>query len=72
MRPATPKHPKHDSACPWCGEPLMAARFLGRRMGEYMCARCKAGFALIGDRYFDLHGGHLAAWVGDPLYGGQA
>lgn len=70
LKPATPKHAKHDSACPFCGEPFRAARFLGQRMGEYRCARCHGQFTLIVESYYDMQATRLPAWVGDPLPGG--
>lgn len=71
LKPATPRHPKHDSACPFCGEPFMAARFGGYRIGEYDCARCGGSFVIIAAHYYDLRANKLADWVGAPLPGGQ-
>lgn len=50
----------------------MAARFAGRKMGEYKCNRCKQEFSLLGDTYYASavpkgRPVRVAAWVGDPL-----
>lgn len=67
MRPATPKHRLHDSACPYCGEPFQAKRVFGVRMGQYDCGRCGQSFVLFRDSYRTTNGHPVAAWIGEPL-----
>jgi hypothetical protein len=70
MKPATPKHPKHDAACPSCGEPFRAARFAGHKLGDYGCARCGQKFSVIGETYY-IAGMKVPAWMGEPLQAGS-
>lgn len=68
LKPATPRHPEHDSACPWCGEPFKAARVLGNKCGVYNCGRCNGGFFLLREKVYTADGTKpLTPWVGDPL-----
>lgn len=69
MKPATARHPSHDAACPHCGEPFKAARFFGRPMGDYGCARCGQRFSIAWGRFYGANAEPLPAWVGDPLPG---
>jgi len=66
MKPPTPQHPKHDSACPYCGEPFKARKFLGFRLGDYSCGRCNGTFSIIGKTYY-IAGKMVPSWVGPPL-----
>lgn len=70
MKPSTPKLPVHDSACPSCGEPFQAARFMGKKLGEYGCQRCRQRFQVIGETYY-IAGMKVLAWVGPALEAGS-
>lgn len=67
LPPATPKDPRHDAACPWCGEPFKRAKTPIWKVPFYRCARCSGAFLLMGKKYLTEQGKQLAAWVGDPL-----
>lgn len=75
MRPATPRHPKHDAACPFCGEPFLSAKLMGRKVGDYRCARCGGEFMLLGEQVWDTRikgaPAKMASWVGEPMEGSQ-
>lgn len=66
MRPATPHNPKHDAACPNCGEPFTAHRMLGIKLGDYKCARCDTTFTVIKETYL-IGSRRVQAWIGEPL-----
>jgi len=74
MRPPTPRDPRHNAACPGCGEPVELPFLFGFTGAECQCSRCRTHFLCVGTKstlaYYVLPGKKkMPAWIGEPLPG---